>query len=250
MSKFCNKTVFITGAASGIGYATAIAFAAAGVNLALCDIDHSGLAAVALTCEKKGATVTIIVADVADYSACQNAIEVCIKHFGQLDILCNIAGIAQLKHFTDINVEEWQRMLAINLSGVFYLCQLAMPHLIKSQGNIVNMASSAGLVGQAYTSAYSACKAAVINLSKSLAIEYAQQQVRVNAICPGSVITPLTKSISMPADIDQALLAKMMPLLAPAQANEIATAILYLASEEARYITGTSLAIDGGQTSG
>jgi meso-butanediol dehydrogenase/(S,S)-butanediol dehydrogenase/diacetyl reductase len=133
---------------------------------------------------------------------------------------------------------------------VFFLSRAAMPHLIQSKGNIVNMSSSAGLVGQAYTSAYCATKAAVLMFSKSLAIEFAKKGVRVNAICPGMVNTPLTEKFSMPDDVDMQLMEKMFPLIEGAEPEEIAGAVAYLASAEARFITGAALPIDGAQTAG
>ena len=250
MQRFNSKVALVTGAASGIGRETAIRLASEGASLTLCDIDEEGLQKTIVDCQKSNNKVIGLYCDVADYDSCVGAMNAAIESHGQLDVLCNIAGIAQLKHFTDISVKEWQRMLGINLSSVFYLCQLAMPHLIKTKGNIVNLASSAGLVGQAYTSAYSATKAAVVNLSKSLAVEYSGQSVRVNALCPGSVKTPLAANIVIPDNIDQGLLGKMFPMLEAAEASEIAAAVAYLASDEARFITGATLPIDGGQTAG
>jgi meso-butanediol dehydrogenase/(S,S)-butanediol dehydrogenase/diacetyl reductase len=250
MQRFKNRVVFITGAASGIGRETAIRFAREGANLMLCDIDEIALKKTAEDCKSHSVTATAQHCDVASYESCAAAINACIEQYNQLDVLCNIAGIAQLQHFTEISVDQFQRMLGINLSSVFYLCQLAMPHLIKSKGNIVNMSSSAGLVGQAYTSAYCATKAAVINLSKSLAVEYSTESVRVNALCPGSVKTPLSANITFPGNINQKLLGKMFPMLETAQPTEIAAAVAYLASDEARFITGAALPIDGGQTAG
>lgn len=250
MQRFIDKVAFVTGAASGIGRETAIRLASEGASLALCDIDEQGLEKTRLDCQQSSIKVTAQYCDVADYDSCAAAMEKCLDQHGQLDVLCNIAGIAQLKHFTDISVAEWQRMLGINLSSVFYLCQLAMPHLIKTKGNIVNLSSSAGLVGQAYTASYTATKAAVVNLSRSLAVEYSKQQIRVNALCPGSVKTPLQTKVAIPENVDQGLLGKMFPMLEAASATEVAAAVAYLASDEARFITGAALPIDGGQTAG
>lgn len=250
MLRFSKKVALITGAASGIGRATAIRLSSEGANLILCDLDNHGLSATLDACQTDTNQIIKQNCDVSDYVSCQSAINECIAQFGKLDILCNIAGIAKVNHFTDISPDDWHKMVNINLSSVFYFSQLAMPHLINTKGNIVNMASSAGLVGQAYTSAYSATKAAIISLSKSLAIEYSGQTVRVNAICPGNVKTALSKSLTIPEDIDKRLLSKMFPLLEAAQASEIAAAVAYIASDEARYITGTAFAIDGGQTAG
>lgn len=250
MQRFNNKVIFITGAASGIGRETAIRLASEGARVFLCDIDEVGLAETLQTCDSNDTAASVYQCDVSNFDECTKAIDACITQFGQLDMLCNIAGIAQLQHFTEITAQQWQKILGVNLSSVFYLCQIAMPHLIKTKGNIVNMASSAGLVGQAYTSSYSATKAAVINLSKSLAIEYSSQAVRVNALCPGNVKTPLASKLNIPEDIDRHLLGRMLPLLEAAQASEIASAVAYLGSDEARFITGAALPIDGAQTAG
>ena len=250
MQRFKNKVALVTGAASGIGRETAIRLASEGASLTLCDIDEKGLDKTVSDCNPSANKVVAHYCDVADYNSCAKAIDAVIEQHGQLDVLCNIAGIAQLKHFTDISVDEWQRMLGINLSSVFYLCQLAMPYLIKTKGNIVNLSSSAGLVGQAYTASYTATKAAVVNLSKSLAVEYSKQAVRVNALCPGNVKTPLSTNMKIPENVDPGLLGKMFPMLDAAQPSEVAAAVAYLASDEARFITGAALPIDGGQTAG
>lgn len=249
MQRFAGKVALITGAASGIGRATAIRLASEGATLLLADINEAGLAdTVELLAEACNVQITCV--DVTDSSACNALVEDCIEKFGQLDILCNIAGIALCKNLADITDNEWSRAVGINLNGVFFLCRAAMPHLIQSKGNIVNMSSSAGLVGQAYNSAYCATKAAVLMFSKSLAIEFAKKGVRVNAICPGMVNTPLTEKFSMPDDVDMQLMEKMFPLIEGAEPEEIAGAVAYLASAEARFITGAALPIDGAQTAG
>jgi meso-butanediol dehydrogenase/(S,S)-butanediol dehydrogenase/diacetyl reductase len=250
MNRFENRVALITGAGSGIGRATAIRLAEEGASVFLADINGPALVETAQLLPA-GSTSVQGVLDVADPVQCQKAVDDAIAEFGSLDVLCNIAGIALSKHLTDITVEEWKRVVDINLNGVFYLCQAAIPHLIESKGNIINMSSSAGREGQAYHAVYCATKAAVLMLSKSLAVEYAKQGVRANAICPGGVVTPLTQNFSVPDDADMDLFSRMLPLIEPmAEASEIAAAVAYLASDEARFVTGIEFAIDGGQTAG
>ncbi len=250
MKRFENKVALITGAGSGIGRATAIRLAQEGASVFLADINGGALTATAALFPG-GTSSAQGVLDVAMPDQCQQTVADTITEFGQLDVLCNIAGIALCKHLTDISVEEWKRVVDINLNGVFYLCQAAIPHLIESKGNIINMSSSAGREGQAYHAVYCATKAAVLMLSKSLALEYSKQGVRANAICPGGVVTPLTTNFSVPDDVDMGLFNRMLPLIEPmAEPEEIAATVAYLASDEARFVTGIEFAIDGGQTAG
>jgi len=249
MKRFTNKVAFISGAGSGIGRATAVRLAEEGATLYLADLNEDGLKETqALLAQNTKASCRKV--DVSNADECRTAIQACLDEFGELHVLCNIAGIARCQNFTDISDDDWQQVIDINLNGVFYLCKAAMPHLIQSKGNIINMSSTAGLVGQAYNTAYCASKAAVLMLSKALAIEYAGREVRVNAICPGAVATPLSQNFTMPEGADPALFARLMPLLPMAQAEEIAAAVAYLASDEARFVTGVEFAIDGGQTAG
>ena len=247
--RFQDKGALVTGAASGIGRAVALRLGEEGAKLFLADVDEAGLAATA-DALPAGSVVASARLDVTDSAACTAVVSKCVETHGSLDILCNIAGIALCESLTSITDEQWQRMVDINLSGVFYLSRAAMPHLVESSGNIVNMSSSAGLVGQAYNSAYCATKAGVLMFSKALAIEYAKQGVRVNAVCPGMVKTPLTQNFSMPEGVDMDLMSKLFPLMEGAEPEEIAAAVAYLASEEARFVTGIALPIDGAQTAG
>lgn len=248
MQRFDNKVVLVTGAASGIGQATAIRLAQEGASVMLADINEEGLAQTQQSIAEFDGESATVQLDVSSLTACQNAVASVIERYGKLDVLCNIAGIFISRRLTEIQEEEWNRMVGINLNSVFFLSQAAMPHLIESKGNIINMASTAGLVGQVYNAMYCATKGAVVMLSKSMAVEYARSGVRVNAICPGGVNTPLAGNISLPEDPDMDLFMRLMPLLDIAEADEIASAIAYLASDEARYVTGTAFAIDGGQT--
>ncbi len=247
MAKFSGKTIFITGAASGIGRAAAQAFSAEGANLFLCDINGEGLEAVAKALPGKVATRLLDVTSSAD---CRGAVAEAVEVFGQLDVLCNIAGIAMTHHFHDLTDEQWDKIVGVNVSSVIYLSRAAMPHLIAQKGNIINMASIAGLMGQAYTSAYCATKSAVVMLTKSIALEYAKQGVRCNAICPGGVQTELVKNFSAPDDVDFNLMARYMPLTEMAEAEDVASSVLFLASNDARHLNGVALPLDGGVSAG
>ena len=245
--RFTGKVALITGAGSGIGRATAVRLALEGANVYMADINGEALEETA-TLLPDGSDYRCGTLDVSDIEACQQLVADTIAEFGQLDVLCNIAGIAPTQHFADITEESWNRVVGINLNSVFFLCQAAMPHLVESQGNIINMSSSAGRTGQAYNASYGATKAAVLMLSKSLAIEFAAKGVRVNAVCPGAVSTALSKNFTPPEDADMNLFMRLMPLLPMAEAEEIAAAVAYLASEEARFVTGIEFAIDGGRS--
>jgi meso-butanediol dehydrogenase / (S,S)-butanediol dehydrogenase / diacetyl reductase len=249
MKQFEGKVALITGAASGIGRATALRLGSEGAKLLLGDINEEGLAETTSLLAEHTESASMRL-NVADSDNCKAVVDRCIDRFGRLDILCNIAGIAICDNLTSITDEQWHRAVGINLDGVFFMCRAAIPHLIASKGNIVNMSSSAGLVGQAYNSAYCATKAGVLMFSKSLALEYSGQAVRVNAVCPGLVKTPLTANFAMPDGADMALMGRLAPLLEGAEPDEIAAAVAYLASDEARFVTGIGLPIDGGQTAG
>ncbi len=249
MQRFENKVALVTGAASGIGRATALRLANEGAAVFLADINQDGLnkTVSALPDNCRSATFEL---NVTDSAACNAAVAACIDEFGKLDTLCNIAGIALCDNMTSITDEQWHRAVSINLDGVFFMCRAAIPQLLETKGSIVNMSSSAGLVGQAYNSAYCATKAGVLMFSKSLAIEYGKQGVRVNCVCPGFVKTPLTDAFNMPEDVDMDLMGKLMPLTEGAEPEEIAGSVAYLASDEARFVTGIALPIDGAQTAG
>lgn len=250
MQRFTDKVVLITGAAAGIGRAVAEQYASEGARLALCDINAEGLEVFGRELGLPADRVLLQPLDVCDAAACNSAVAAAVAHFGALDVVCNIAGIAMTHHFHETSDEAWQRILGINLSSVFFLSRAAIPHLKNSGGNIVNMASISGLMGQAYTSAYCATKGAVVSLTKSLAIEYAKDGVRVNAICPGGVNTDLVKNFSAPDDINFELMSRYMPLTEMAEAEDIANAVLFVSSPQARQINGVALPVDGGVSAG
>lgn len=256
MKRFEGKAALVTGAASGIGRATAERLAREGARVLACDINEPLLREEAGRLGDSGLDVRPQVLDVTDAGSCRAAVAAAASAFGRLDVLCNIAGTLLMRNFLEIKEAEWLRVLSINLNGVFHLCQAAMPRLLETRGNIVTVASTAGLVGIPYGAAYSASKSAVIGLTKALAAEFASAGVRVNAVAPGQVATPMTAKPNVPAGIDLPLFMRLTSLMkapdgkAPASAtpDEIASGIAYLASAESGYATGTVLVVDGGQT--
>jgi meso-butanediol dehydrogenase/(S,S)-butanediol dehydrogenase/diacetyl reductase len=252
--RFTGKTALVTGAASGIGRASARRLGAEGATLTLADIDIEGARRVAEEIiAAHGVSVTAIAFDAAIPTSCREMVDQAVGALGKLDILFNIAGVFEWNHLTDFSDDSWDRLIAIDLSSLFHISKRAMPHLVESRGNIVNASSSAGLKGQAYCAAYCAAKHGVIGLTKSLAIEYADAGVRVNAVCPGGVKTALSAGVAWVPTYDPKLIALLASKLdggGMAEPEEIAALFAYLASDEARYISGAALAIDGGQLAG
>jgi meso-butanediol dehydrogenase/(S,S)-butanediol dehydrogenase/diacetyl reductase len=248
MRRFENKVAMVTGAGSGIGRATALRLASEGARLAISDINPAGLEETLALLPGAAGVHLAAPLDVSDAGACRAAIADTVAHFGCLHVLCNIAGFAKPQRLAEVSDDDWQRMISVNLSSVFFMCQAAMPHLVATRGAIVNMASSAGLVGQIYNSVYCASKGGVVLLSKALAVEFASSGVRVNAVCPGGVKTPLSAGFKLPENADMNVAGRLWPLMEAAEPEEIAAAVAYLACDEARFVTGEAFAIDGGQT--
>ena len=247
-TRFEGRVAVVTGSASGIGRATAECLAADGATVVAVDRDADGLAATVAGVTSAGGRAEARELDVSDPDACAALVGSVVADHGRLDVLANVAGVLRFAHATEHTRADWDRTLAVNLSGPWFLMQAALPHLEVTRGNIVNVASAAGLVGQAYTSAYCASKGGLVLLTKSLAVEYAARKVRVNCLCPGQVDTNLLADFTFPEGADQRLLDKLLPLVRGAAPEEIATLIAYLASDEARYVTGAAWPIDGGQT--
>jgi meso-butanediol dehydrogenase/(S,S)-butanediol dehydrogenase/diacetyl reductase len=248
--RFAEKTVVITGAASGIGKATATTLAREGAHVWCADINLQGVEETIGEIEQFGGEAAGSLFDATDAQQAKELIERATHHFGRLDVLCNIAGVVRLVLTQDETPENWDKVLAVNCNGPFYLSLAALPHLLKQKGNIVNLASVAGLIGQAYTAAYCASKHALIGLTKSMALEYGRQGLRVNAICPGAVNTNLIKSLSVPDGVSFDLIARYNFAQGTADADEVAGMIAYVASDEARFVNGAILSIDGGTSAG
>ena len=249
MKRFEDKSAFVTGAASGMGQATAIRLASEGASLYLVDLNEGGLAETKAKCEAHGATVVTRKLDVTDEAAATEAIEDCVAQFGKLDVLCNIAGVLVTAHFADTTTDQLDFVYNVNVKGPFVLCKAAMPHLIASKGNIVNCASTSSIGGLAYGVAYSASKGAILAMTRSLAVEFAKQGIRANTIIPGSVATPMATGAApdIKEDMDFGLMARPEPLSGETGTPEqIASVVAMVASDDGAYMTGASLRIDGG----
>ena len=251
------RTVLITGGASGMGLATARRFAGAGHRVVIGDRDRAALDAAVATLGA-GPGLLAVPVDVASPPACEALVERTIAAFGRLDVLVNCAGVwleGPAEHVTEV---DFDRVFAVNLKGTFFVCRTAIPHLVSSGGSIVNLASDAGLVGNAGASVYSASKGGVVLLSRALALELAPRGVRVNAVCPCDVATPMIEFQAAaygggdPGRYKADLLARY-PQKGRARfatPEEIAEFIYYLASELAAPITGAAIPIDFGLTAG
>ncbi len=245
LARFSGKVALITGAASGIGRATALRIAEEGGNVFLSDVQAEAVEATAKDAARLGVQAQARVADVSDPEACRATVAACVERFGRLDALCNIAGIMRMRHAHEHTVDEWNLVLAVNLSGTFFMSQAALPHLLESHGSIVNTSSTAALAGTAYAAAYAASKGGVLALTQTLAVEYGKQGIRVNAVCPGSIKTAMTSRSILPDDIDFELIKRIMPLDKARGPEVVASTIAFLASEDAVHINGEHIRVDG-----
>jgi NAD(P)-dependent dehydrogenase (short-subunit alcohol dehydrogenase family) len=248
-----NKVALVTGAGSGIGRATAELFAQEGAKVVVVDYNaESGQRTVSAITGRRGQAI-LVEADVAKAADAERMVKTAIDVYGQLNILHNNAGIfLKPTPAHELTENDWDRVFDTNIKGVWLGCKYAVPKLIKAGGGaIVNTASMAGIRGRPYTSAYCASKGAVVMFTKTLAIELAPYNIRVNCICPGAVNTPLIHQLGVTQEQAAAQVLEDQPIARFARPEEIAQAVLYLASDaESSYVTGHALQIDGGQWAG
>ena len=250
--KLDQRIAVITGAGSGIGREMALLFAREGAKILAADLNGSAAEETANMIQKVGGTCAALAVDASNPADVERMIAHAIEQYQRVDILCNNAGIGSTTDVVDCEPEEWDRVMTVNVKSVYLGCKYAVPHMIDQGGGvIINTASVAGMVGIVKRASYSASKGAVIALTRQVAIEYVEKGIRVNCICPGTVDSPwVGRLLSQTADpaAARANLVARQPMGRLGNPEEIAKAALYLASDDAAFITGTGLVIDGGLT--
>jgi len=246
VSRFLNKIAIVTGAGSGIGQAVVVRLVAEGASVLAIDVNETGLKATVQLTEFPERVSTAILS-ITDEQQVTEKVNEYVNQQGQLDVLVNMAGILRATISSETTLEQFRSIIDTNLVGTFLMCRVCLPHLVKSKGNIVNAASTSAFYGHPYMTAYAASKGAIVSMSKTLAKEYLYQGVRVNAVAPGGVATPLHTSFQFPENANLGLFANLsrsdkrfgLP-------NEVAAVVAMLASQDGAFITGEVIRIDGG----
>jgi NAD(P)-dependent dehydrogenase (short-subunit alcohol dehydrogenase family) len=248
--RFERRSIIVTGASSGLGAASVRRFAAGGGQVYAASRDQTKLAEVAASCEGLPGEVRFGPLDVTSPADCRAAVAAAVEAYGRLDVLVNNAGRHDFRITTDVTEDEWDRDIALNLGGAFHLSQAAIPHLLESKGNIVNVASVAAVMGEAYSAAYTAAKHGIVGLTKALAIEYLNTPLRVNCVCPGGMDTPQAHTIAVPEGADWDLIMRVSAQRGFLSADDVAAVVTFLASDEARGVHGSIQVVDQGHTAG
>lgn len=250
MTTFAGRSILVTGASSGLGAASVRRFAAGGGSVYAVARDQERLAEVAASTADLPGEVRFGHADIADPASCRGAVAGAVEAFGRLDVVVNNAGRHDFRITTEVTEDEWVHDIALNLNGAFFVAQAAIPHLLEVNGNIVNVASVAGLMGEAYSAAYTAAKHGIVGLTKALAIEYLNAPLRVNCVCPGGMDTPQVSTIDVPEGADWELIMRVAAKRGLMSADSVAAVIAFLASDDAAAVHGSIQAVDQGHLAG
>jgi NAD(P)-dependent dehydrogenase (short-subunit alcohol dehydrogenase family) len=245
-----GEAALVTGAASGLGRATALALARAGCDLCLVDLNAPGLDESAEAVRALGRRAEAHATDLAIPANCGAAVAAALAAFGRLDALCNVAGLIYFAHSTEMSEAQWARTLAVNLSAPFFLSQAAIPHLLETDGAIVNVTSSAAFIGEAYAAAYCATKAGLNQLTKAMAMEYMRKPIRINAIAPGGMMTGIAANMKLPEEAELDLIKRFSGMRGLVEVDEVAEMIVVLASDAGKAFHGTCVTMDRGITAG
>ncbi len=255
LERFAGRVAVVTGAASGIGRATAVRLVAEGASVLASDIAADALgrsvddADAAAKEAGNGGEVVAHTADISDEAQAAGTIEAAIGRWGRLDALCNIAGMLRTVRTHECDLDTWNRVIGVNLTGTFLMCRAALPHLVTSRGAIVNAASTSSFFGHPWMAAYASSKGAIAALTQTLAVEYCKDGVRVNAVAPGSVNSAITDSVAFPDDLtkeEARLVRRIMSPTGMGDPADVAAVVAMLASDDGRHITGEVIRIDGG----
>ena len=246
MGRFDGRVAVVTGAGSGLGRATALQLANEGASVACFDI---AVDAAEKTASEIGGTGRAYRVDVSDPDSVKTAMDAAATDLGRPQVVVNSAGIGKFSHTHEVPFADWQRIIGVNLTGTFLVCQAALPHLMDGGGCIVNIASNAGIKSQPYSAAYCSSKAGVVHLTRVIADEYLKRGVRANCVAPGGMETPLQEAfMEFPEGVDWKVMRKVISPLGNSQPEEIANVVAFIASDECRYMTGSIVSIDGGIT--
>jgi NAD(P)-dependent dehydrogenase (short-subunit alcohol dehydrogenase family) len=245
-----GKAALVTGAASGLGRATALALGRAGADVCAVDLNAAGLEETVSQLRGFGVRTLVRATDLASRENCTAAVAAAVAEFGRLDALCNVAGIIVMCNAHEMRAVDYEKTIAVNLSAPFYLMQAAIPHLLQADGSVVNVTSSAAFVGEAYAAAYCATKAGLTHMTKALAMEYVHKPIRFNAVAPGGMATNIGNTIKMPEGVDYALVKRYTGLRGLVEVGDVADMIAFLASEAGRGYHGACINIDRGVTAG
>jgi NAD(P)-dependent dehydrogenase (short-subunit alcohol dehydrogenase family) len=245
-----GRAALVTGAASGLGRATALALTKAGADVCIVDVNPKGLEETAASIRELGGKVLVHAADLSVAENCAPAVEAALAEFGRLDALCNVAGLIMFTNTPEMKIADWNKTIAVNLSAPFHLSQAAIPHLLAREGAIVNVSSTAAYVGEAYAAAYCASKAGLLQMTKAMAMEYVKKPIRINAVAPGGMMTNIGNNLKMPEGVDYELIKRFSGMRGLVEVDDVANMIAHLASPAGRGFHGSCVTMDAGITAG